>query len=222
MVHRVDGLCGLTFRRPRITNYCNGQDFLVELTGTETKSSLRNHCRSQRSRRHSVRNTLESERLADNFLAKIKLSTADCIAGYWPINSEIDVIPLLIRLHKLGFKLCLPIVQARTKILDFRSWCPADALEKRAFGIHVPKAVKPKVIPQLLIVPLVAFDEKGNRLGYGGGYYDSTLFGMAKSRPIAIGAAFEDQCVEDVPTDPHDVPLDWVITEKCSRRIRGI
>ena len=187
----------------------------------DTKSDFRNKCRAQRANRHGVRTEIDSARLADYFLAHVAPNRSVRIAGYWPIEAEFDVLPLLSRLHKLGNDLCLPVVVERTRVLSFRAWCPFDPLVAATFGTRVPPEDSPKVVPQLLLVPLIAFDEQGHRLGYGGGYYDCTLSVLASSGVISVGVAFEDQYVNEVPAETHDVALDWIITEERARRIQG-
>ena len=183
------------------------------------KSGLRRVCRARRIDRHGRSSEQEAERLADLFLAHVEPALGINIAGYWPIESEMNVLPLLGRLHELGYNLCLPVVVECTRVLSFRKWRPNDPTEVADFGVRIPVQTANEVIPQLLIVPLIAFDERGYRLGYGGGYYDSTLWQLASSRPITVGVGFEAQRITEVPTEPHDVSLDWVITDECARRI---
>ena len=183
------------------------------------KWGLRKVCRARRIDRHRRSSEQEPERLADLFLANVEPAQGNNIAGYWPIEGEMNVLPLLGRLHELGYNLCLPVVVKGTRVLSFRKWRPSDPTEVADFGIRIPVQTAHEVIPQLLIVPLIAFDERGYRLGHGGGYYDSTLWQLESSRPITVGVGFEDQRITEVPTEPHDVSLDWVITDERARRI---
>ena len=194
---------------------------LVNRMANDTKSDIRKKCRARRANRHGVRTEIDSDRLADYFLAHVAPSRSVRIAGYWPIEAEFDVLPLLGRLHKRGNDLCLPVVVEHTKVLSFRVWSPFDPLVASTFGTRVPPGDSAEVVPHLLIVPLIAFDGRGHRLGYGGGYYECTLSVLASSGAISIGVAFEDQYVNKVPAETHDVALDWIITEERARRIQG-
>ena len=185
-----------------------------------TKSNLRKMCRARRIRRFREKTAIDSNRLADNFMAHVAPGRNTRVAGYWPIEAEFDIRPLLNRLHSLGINLCLPVAAKDTKVLSFRSWHPSDPLEPALFGTLVPSGNSLEVVPELLIVPLVAFDEQGHRLGYGGGYYDCTLSRLTASGAVSVGVAFEDQLVNEVPSEIHDIPLDWIITEERVRRIQ--
>ena len=136
------------------------------------------------------------------------------ISGYWPIQSEIDIRPLLLSLHSLGHTLCLPIVVAPAAPLKFRQWSPGDALTSGPFSTLEPHEFRPQINPKVVIVPLLAFDGRGNRLGYGGGYYDRTLAILRKRvGTLAVGAAYEAQKVDSVPHDKLDQRLDAIVTE---------
>ena len=95
--------------------------------------------------------------------------------------------------------------------LVFRAWKPGDALVAAAFGTRVPSDDAPVLTPELLLVPMLAFDDRGYRLGYGGGFYDRSLAGLKS--PIAVGCAYDAQRVDDLPVDDHDRRLDWIVTE---------
>ena len=134
------------------------------------------------------------------------------VAGYWPIGDEIDTRPLLERLAALGCGLALPAVCGR--MLEFRRWMPGDGLVKGPFSTRQPCDKAGAVDPSLILVPLLAFDRRGFRLGYGGGYYDRTLERLRSDRAVtAIGVAYAAQAVAAVPHDSHDQRLDRVVTE---------
>lgn len=136
------------------------------------------------------------------------------VAGYWPLAGEIDPVPLMLRLAKRGCRLALPAVIGRGRPLVFRAWAPGDALEAGEHGTHHPAAHAPELVPALVLVPLLAFDRQGFRLGYGGGYYDRTLESLRQSAHLTtIGIAFAAQEVPAVPRDGHDQRLDGVATE---------
>jgi 5-formyltetrahydrofolate cyclo-ligase len=136
------------------------------------------------------------------------------VSGYSPIRSEIDPVPLMRALAGLGARLALPAVMARGKSLAFRAWSPHDRLLLGPLGILEPSPAAAELIPDIMLVPLAAFDRAGHRIGYGAGHYDFTLAHVRKIKPIAaIGVGFAVQEIEAVPALPHDVALDYVLTE---------
>lgn len=152
--------------------------------------------------------------VTEHFLRTINLEDNTCIAGYWPLTSELDTQPLLKELITLGHRVVLPVVVRPKTPLTFRRWQPGVELVEGYAGTKVPPAESPAAEPDILIVPLIAFDRAGYRLGYGAGFYDYTLQNLRKSRPIiAVGLAYAAQQVPFVPHEGHDAPLDWVITE---------
>jgi 5-formyltetrahydrofolate cyclo-ligase len=137
------------------------------------------------------------------------------VSGFWPMAEEIDIRPLMIALINQGCQLALPVVVAKKQPLVFRAWRPGDPLEAGAFGTLQPTARRAVVEPEVLIVRLLAVDEEGWRLGYGGGFYDRTLEALrARKRVAAIGVGFNEQVVPEVPHDPNDQRLDWLLTDK--------
>lgn len=137
------------------------------------------------------------------------------VAGYWPIQDEIDVRPLLRRLADGGASLALPAVTGVHRRLAFRRWRIEIPLEPDARGIMAPAASAQPAVPELVIVPLLAFDATGFRLGYGGGFYDATLKALRAERPatVAIGVAFAEQRLDGLPHESHDQVLDAVVTD---------
>lgn len=143
----------------------------------------------------------------------LDLPEGGVVAGYWPLAGEIDPLPLMEALAARGHVLALPAVTETGGILEFRRWAIGDALETGPHGTSHP-ADAPPVIPDVVLVPLLAFDRRGFRLGYGGGYYDRTLGGLRRGGALlAVGLAFAAQEVETVPTDSWDIPLDLIATE---------
>jgi 5-formyltetrahydrofolate cyclo-ligase len=137
------------------------------------------------------------------------------VAGYSPIRSEIDPTPLMRTLAAQGARLALPAVMARGKSLAFRAWSAGDRLTLGPLGILEPSPAAAELVPDILLVPLAAFDRAGHRIGYGAGHYDFTLAHLRKVKTIAaIGLAFAVQEIKAVPMQPHDVALDYVLTEK--------
>lgn len=141
---------------------------------------------------------------------------AKIIAGYLPIRGEVDPSPILEKARNLGKILCLPVVDKPTGLLGFRVWHEGDRMEKDAYGTPIPPPEATMVIPDLILVALLAFDARGHRLGYGGGYYDRTLAQLRKqnSNLKAIGLAYNMQQVDNLPVEPTDQILDAVVTEK--------
>jgi 5-formyltetrahydrofolate cyclo-ligase len=135
------------------------------------------------------------------------------VSGFAPLADEFRVWPLLRRLNGEGFRLALPVMQGKGKPLVFRAWSPGDAMDSGVWGIAEPRADKAALEPDILIVPLLAFDRGGWRLGYGGGFYDRTLKGLrARKAVVAVGLAHDEQEVDAVPHLDYDQRLDWVLT----------
>jgi 5-formyltetrahydrofolate cyclo-ligase len=136
------------------------------------------------------------------------------VSAYSPIRSEIDPAPLMRALGLQGARLALPAVLARGKALAFRAWSSNDRLMLGPLGILEPSPAAAEVVPDILLVPLAAFDRLGHRIGYGAGHYDFTLAHLRKVKPItAIGLAFAAQEIDAVPVLQHDERLDYVLTE---------
>ncbi|WP_394154275.1 5-formyltetrahydrofolate cyclo-ligase [Loktanella salsilacus] len=134
------------------------------------------------------------------------------LAGYLPMRTEIDPLPAMAEAAAYG-TVGVPVIIARDQPLQFRTWTPDCATVPGTFGAPVPEAGG-WMIPQILIVPLVAFDLRGGRLGYGGGFYDRTLQALRAQGPVlAIGFAFAAQQTADLPLEPTDQPLDMIVTE---------
>jgi 5-formyltetrahydrofolate cyclo-ligase len=145
----------------------------------------------------------------------IAVAPGTIVSGYMPMKSELDPRPLMRKLADAGARLALPVVIARGVPLVMRAYAFGDALVRGVWGIRVPPPEAPEVEPDIVLAPLLAFDRSGNRLGYGAGYYDMTIAALRANKPVvAVGVAFAAQEVEDVPTTPRDVRLDFVLTEK--------
>ena len=163
-----------------------------------------------------------AQRLTGNLLDADAVPDGVAVSGFWPIGSEIDSRPLLLALAARGHVVALPVVVGRDRSLIFRAWREGDAMAEGPYGIREPLESAPEVVPQVLLVPLLAFDRAGYRLGYGGGFYDRSLAGLrAQGAATAIGAAWAGQEVPAVPHDDHDQPLDWMLSERECFRIVG-
>ncbi len=135
------------------------------------------------------------------------------LAGYMPMRTEIDPLPVMEEAAAHG-PVCVPVIKGEAQPLAFSRWTPGGAMKEGPFGALVPE-VDDLITPQILIVPLVAFDRAGGRLGYGGGFYDRTLEGLrAGGAVLAIGYAYSAQEAEDLPLEPTDQPLDMIVTER--------
>jgi 5-formyltetrahydrofolate cyclo-ligase len=145
----------------------------------------------------------------------IALPAGAVVSGYSPIRNEIDPAPLMQKLASLGARLALPVVNARGKSLTFRAWSPSDRLVLGSLGIPEPSPAAAELIPDVMLVPLAAFDRSGHRIGYGAGYYDYTFVHLRKLHAVVgVGLAFAAQEIKSVPALAHDVALDFVLTEK--------
>jgi len=136
------------------------------------------------------------------------------VSAFWPMRDEIDLRPAMARLHGAGHPILLPVMKAKAAPLVFRNWWPGLDLVDGGFGTSVPPEDADEGMPAVLLVPLLAFDRSGYRLGYGGGFYDRTLAALAASRPFAVGIAYAAQEVDWVPRDAHDRRLDALVTER--------
>ena len=137
------------------------------------------------------------------------------ISGFSPLKTEINPLPLMRRLAAAGAYLALPLVAGRGKPLIMRSYAFGQALNEGVWGIREPKDDAHEVNPDILIVPLAAFDRRCNRIGYGAGYYDMTINRLRSLKPVvAVGIAYAAQEVPEVPVTPRDARLDLVLTER--------
>lgn len=156
-----------------------------------------------------------SRQVAEHFIAAVEVGPGAAVSGYLPINGEIDVRPLLRDLDARGHPVALPVVAARRSPLLFRAWIDGAPLEDGPFGTRHPADAAAGLVPDILVVPLLAFDRSGGRLGYGGGYYDRTLAALRTAKDVvAVGVAYREQEVSDVPCDETDQRLDWVVTDR--------
>jgi 5-formyltetrahydrofolate cyclo-ligase len=137
------------------------------------------------------------------------------VSGFSPIGSEINPLALMRRLASGGARLALPVVVGRGHPLQFRAWAFGEPLGKGVWGIREPPAEAPQVEPDILLVPLAAFDRAGQRIGYGAGYYDLTLTALRGRKPIvAVGLAYAAQEIAAVPATERDARLDFLVTER--------
>jgi 5-formyltetrahydrofolate cyclo-ligase len=163
-----------------------------------------------RAKRASLTNIEAPARLAEAMLAQHAPPKGAIIAGYWPMGDEMDPRPLMLALASRGHALALPVTPPRGHPLAFHAWAPGAALRPGPMGTSEPVAGE-ELRPDVLLVPILAFDRAGRRLGYGGGYYDRTLAALPGA--TAIGIAYAGQEMPEVPAGPQDMRLPLIATE---------
>ena len=147
------------------------------------------------------------------------LASGGIVAGYFPVRHEFNDLPLIEVLAGNGIPCCLPLVENVAGPLTFKRWQPGDPMQSGRFNIDIPLDRAPIVTPATLLVPMLAFDRHGTRLGYGGGHYDRTLMKLRVAGNVtAIGLAFDEQEFTELPVEPHDQPLDYILTPAGLRR----
>jgi 5-formyltetrahydrofolate cyclo-ligase len=145
----------------------------------------------------------------------VAIAPGTIVSGFMPMKSEINPLPLLRKLAEAGAALALPVVAGKGKPLVMRAWAFGAPLASGVWGIREPMPDAPEVAPDILIVPLLAFDRRGHRIGYGAGYYDMTINRLRSLKPVvAVGIAYAAQEAPEVPATPRDARLDLVLTER--------
>lgn len=180
------------------------------------KKRLRQQALARRQAMPTAAQHVASEAVARHFADHPILSFCQSVAGYHAIRAELNVLPVLEVVTRLDRPTALPRIVAADKTLTFHRWQAGDTLEYDPLGIKVPPADAEAFVPELVLVPLVAFDSEGGRLGYGGGYYDRTITKLRNESgqpPLFIGVAYNLQEVEYIPTEPQDEPLDGILTD---------
>ncbi|NNE21833.1 MAG: 5-formyltetrahydrofolate cyclo-ligase [Rhizobiales bacterium] len=186
------------------------------------KASQRSAAARARKLAHDAAAGRASSKLAEAGVEFVKPAPGAIVSGYLAYRTEIDIMPLMQRLADQGFELALPVVIEMGQPLVFRKWAPGDETEAGKLNIDTPLASAPEVDPDMLLVPLLAFDERGYRLGYGGGFYDRTLEKLRSKKSItAVGVAYAGQQVDFVVRGIEDQPVDWILTENGPIRPRG-
>ena len=181
------------------------------------KSQARKLASIARAKAHADLSIIAKNNLAETGLGFLDITgqQTQTVSGFIPYRSEIDVTGLLAVLANNNYQTCLPIVVAKEQPLIFRKWQPGDETVPGAWDIPIPLPTAELAEPDIMLVPLLAYDKSGFRLGYGGGFYDRTISGLKKSKTVTtIGVAYSGQEVDHVPTDKHDQKLDWILTEK--------
>lgn len=161
----------------------------------------------------AAQSTQAGEALRDVLRAALTLPDGAMVAGYLPMGDEIDALPTVAALRASGHGIAMPVVVARSEPLQFRRWCPDDPLTDGPLGTKHPCESAPVVVPDVLIVPLLGYDRRGYRLGYGGGFYDRTVATLRSAGEIiAVGVGFACQEVAQIPRGPLDEAMDWIVT----------
>jgi 5-formyltetrahydrofolate cyclo-ligase len=187
---------------------------MPDSSSVSTKTELRREALARREALPAA----ERQRAAETIAARtfpVAVKSGAIVAGFMPMKSEINPLPLMRKLADAGARLALPVVAGQGKPLIMRAWAFGEPLAAGVWGIREPQPAAPAVAPDILIVPLLAFDRAGHRIGYGAGYYDMTIAALrARQAVVAIGVAFAAQEIAAVPATPHDAPLDLVLTER--------
>ena len=180
------------------------------------KASLRTYYSTLRGELSSADRRASAQLAAEQFCKHIPQTANTMIAGYYPMRDELDTLPLLTLLEKKNHTIALPCVE-KNDLLVFRMWHVGEPLIPHPiYRVQQPHPESPLCIPSVLIVPLLAFDRHGHRLGYGGGFYDRTIADMRNksSNMIAVGYGYDQQYTAHLPAESHDEPLDYGITDK--------
>ena len=191
-------------------------------TLAEAKRALRAGAAARRASAHARLSASAPQAIAAQGLAFLdggRPAHGRCVSGFMSFGEEIDVLPLIARLAGDGWITAMPVIEAPRQPLAFRAWAPGDPTVPGVWNIPRPADDAVLVEPDVLLVPLLAFDAQGYRLGYGGGFYDRTLARLRAMKPVvAVGVAYAAQAMDAVPRGPFDQPVDWIVTEEGARR----
>ncbi len=183
------------------------------------KRTLRERQKARREEALAALGRSVSEGLVRHGMTLLGDRPAGVVSGYHPMAGEIWPLPLMAALRSEGHSLALPVMQGKADPLLFRAWAPGDPLIPGVWGIRQPAPDRLVVLPDIVLVPLLAFDAQGYRLGYGGGYYDRTLRHLRTLKPVlAVGLALDELEVDAVPHLDYDERLDWVLTPSGARQ----
>lgn len=181
---------------------------------TLLKRQMRLNAVRKRSEIASDYATLSAEKLIP-LVKEMQIPAGKAVSAYWPMKSEMDVRPLMRFLYEAGYTVCLPVTTKKDEPMLFRRWTPDEQLVVGMYGVEQPDEKCAPVVPDVLFLPLLAFDRRGGRLGYGGGFYDRTLKLLRKKgRHLIAGVGFAMQEVDSVPLEDTDETLDVILTEK--------
>lgn len=189
---------------------------------SEQKKELRQRAKAARSKAFERHGAEAGERLAGWGIGFAGPPDGAEVSAFLAIGEELDPLPLMRRLWASGHAVGLPVMVAKARPLVFRQWREAEPLNEVQWGIREPKDSARVIVPDVVLVPLLAFDARGYRLGYGGGYYDRSIAEIRAAKPvITIGLAYDELEVDAVPHDAYDQRLDWVLTPSGPRKCRS-
>jgi 5-formyltetrahydrofolate cyclo-ligase len=180
-----------------------------------TKSALRTMFLERRMQIPADLRAISAAEAFDLFFQAVSLPQGAIVAGYWPMRGELDDMPILHEVLKRGHLCALPHVAAKEMPLVFRAWNEGMPMVISPVGISEPAPEAPLLVPDILLVPLAAFDTKRHRLGYGAGYYDRTIAGLKELKPLlAVGLGYEGQRCDALPAEEHDIQMDMIVTDR--------
>lgn len=185
----------------------------------ERKKQLRKEALARRDALDPFWRIEASLEMAETARDSIAFEPGAIVSGFWPMRSEVDVRPMMFALREHGARLCLPAILDKSTIA-FRELVRGAPLVEMGFGTHGPGEEAEVLDPDIMLIPLAAFDRRGHRIGYGAGYYDRAIGRLqdAGKQPRLIGIAFDCQEVSEVPDEPHDVVIPEILTESGLRR----
>ncbi|MCB9959137.1 MAG: 5-formyltetrahydrofolate cyclo-ligase [Rhodospirillaceae bacterium] len=185
-----------------------------QLDVTAAKTALRTAAAARRAEAHGDDAAGKAARLARHARALIPADDGLVVSAYAAMRDEIDPLPLLVELAGRGCRIALPVVTGAGQPLAFRAWAPGAPLVAAPFGTRVPPETAEVLVPDVVLAPMLAFDRRGFRLGYGGGFYDRTLTGLREANAflLALGLAYAEQELPRLPIEAHDAPLDAIVT----------
>ena len=202
-----------------------GDDEPSEMSQPDSVTELKSIVRKDAMLRRDALPAADRARAAETIAARglpFEVQPGAIVSGFFPLKTEISPLPLMRKLAESGVQLALPVIDARGKPLIMRAFAFGDELASGQWGIREPKADAAEVAPDVVLVPMLAFDRNGHRIGYGAGYYDMTIGKLRAMKPvIAVGIAFAAQEIEEVPVTPRDARLDLVLTEREIIDLRG-
>src|SRR3954454_20244936 len=202
--------------RPGMTDQMSPSDAI-----SEVKTRVRKDALIRRDAIPAAERAQAAEAIAERAFA-LAITPGRIVSGFMPLKTEINPLPLMRKLAAGGAQLALPAIAGRGKPLTMRAFAFGDELASGQWGIREPKSDAAEGVPDILLVPLLAFDRSGHRIGYGAGYYDMTIAKLRGLKPaIAVGIAFAAQEIGQVPVTPRDARLDLVLTEREMIDLRG-
>lgn len=186
---------------------------------TECKKNMRAYAKTVRAEVAQFQNEKAARSFASHGVAFTHVLPPAVVSGYMPFGDEADIRLLMHSLVEAGYQLALPVIIKKAAPLEFRAWAPGADLEAAQWGIMEPSETAEVLLPDVVLSPLLAFDDEGYRLGYGGGFYDRSLEKLRALKPVVlVGIAFDEQRVDSVPRDAFDQRLDWIMTPSGVRQ----